>query len=394
MALEMNQRKHAPHWIGPVIFVLFCFIVTGALLYDALIQRNSLSILPNYTYTIDQSINNSVNYFDSSFYPHGPAPEDSAYVTDLTKNIKTTFHYSYKASSSTPLTYTYSSYATIRGTYGVPGSTEDNSNVWSKQFQLEAPSTKTATTDEITIDKSILIPFEKYRRVIESFRLGLALPVNTEMQIQLTVNVSGKTPDGKPFSDSRVSSVSAPLNVQIYQLAAKYDKKDSKEITPGSSETTTDWRAQAELIGAVALGLLGLLVLVLSLRKSTGRSAYQRQLQKIYRYHDGIIIRTSKEIRLSPNKTIVPVKSFDDILNLEEETKSPIIASEIGDTATHFMIADGDLVYLYVLGVEPTDRLTDDELRSIETAAEKGGASTHPQRKAITRRTSTRRSIK
>lgn len=65
-------------------------------------------------------------------------------------------------------------------------------------------------------------------------------------------------------------------------------------------------------------------------------------------------------------KRIVAVKSFDDILNLEEEVKAPIVSSEAGEHATRFMIIKDDVVYMYLLGSLST---TDDEvLREIQDA--------------------------
>lgn len=390
MALQMNPRKQQSHSISLfVIAIIACFALAGGLLYDALIQRGSLSISPNYSYTIDQSINNTVNYFDNSFYPNGPESDNSAYVTSLTDTVNSMFHYSYNASSEAKqLSYTYSVNALVRGTYGVPGGTEDVSSVWSKHFQLVAPITKTVKSSTFTVDRTITIPFDKYRKSVEDFRLGLALPVSSELQLQYTIKVDGVTKAGEKFSDSRSSTISAPLNVQIYQLANKYDKTDTKEVSPQTSGGNSNWQAQAEIIGAIILAATGLALIGFSLSKNKYKSDYQRQLQKIFRYHDGIIIRTSKAVKVSRTKTIIPVKSFDDILNLEEETKSPIIASPAGDTATRFMIADGDIVYLFVLGVESGETLIEDDLDTIEASMEQKETVATPHRKHPVRRTS------
>lgn len=79
------------------------------------------------------------------------------------------------------------------------------------------------------------------------------------------------------------------------------------------------------------------------------------------------------------HKTVVDLQRFEDILNLEEELRSPIIASESGDTATRFMIIKGDVVYVFVLGVLPADDA--DVLHELEQAfTKKPTASKEPSK--------------
>ncbi len=61
------------------------------------------------------------------------------------------------------------------------------------------------------------------------------------------------------------------------------------------------------------------------------------------------MIRASRRPDLT-NKNIVAVKSFDDMLNLEEEMKVPIVAVPSGSETTQFMVIRDDVVYIYTLG--------------------------------------------
>lgn len=381
MALHITSIKHGLHIAVLVLAGLACASGAVFLAYDAVVKKGALTTPGNYKYTISQSINNDVNYVKNSFYPDGPAIDNTAYITELTDTIASDFHYSYKASDAKQLEYTYSAAASIQGTYGVPGGTEDISNVWSRQFELDAPTTEQVNTAEFSIDKSVEIPFSEYLKAVEDFRLGLALPVGSELKVKFQVKVSGVI-DGEEFTDMRTSTVSTPLNVQIFQLATKYDKTDTKEVIAHSPSNETQWRIQLELIAAGALSLIGVMFIGFAIHSRRNQTQYQRQLEKIYRYHDGIIIRTSKPAKISANKSVVPVKSFEDILNLEDETKSPIIASPASETATNFMIVEGDVVYQYTLGEEPIANVEDDELVAIEKSLEEPKTPAKPKRKA------------
>jgi hypothetical protein len=118
------------------------------------------------------------------------------------------------------------------------------------------------------------------------------------------------------------------------------------------NDANIDRVAQYEIYGAIGIGILALASFVYGFRKKIFKTPYQRELDKIYRYHDGIIVRASRPTDLS-GKRIVAVKSFDDMLNLEEELKLPIVAASVSAEATQFMIIRDDVVYAYILGKLP-----------------------------------------
>jgi hypothetical protein len=359
---ETNDRLRIALWL---LVGIVLAASASAMLYYKSQQKGGITLTPPYSYTVNQSLNNTVEYVDSDYYPNGPESNNTAYVTDLTRAFTTDFYYSYEATKDLELTYTYDAVASVSGTYGIAGSSEDISSVWGKQFSLLRPTTKEVSGKGFTIAESIEVPFKQYKEIMDEFRIGLALPINSVMELKLTVKVLGAV-QGETFTDTRTSTVSVPLNVQIYQLATRYDKTDTKQVPESPVVEGDRWLPQYEYIAVGVLVLAAALSIFMATRRGEYKSAYQRELEKIYRYHDGIIIRTSKPAKLSANKSVVPVSSFSDILNLEEETKAPIIASPAGDSATHFMVVDDDIVYVYVLGREPADLVAGDETEEVE----------------------------
>lgn len=301
-----------------------------------------------YQYSVAQDAKAAVHYIDSDFFNNTPASTNNAYVAALTDSITASFRYDYTASSATNLTSTYDVTAQIRANYAVKGNTEDLSNVWSRDYQLVKPVTTTAETNAVSLARTVTVPYAEYVKTVDSFRTALALPTNSEVVVTFNVRVSG-TIDGTAFNDARTSTVSAPLDQQIYIPGIKFDKTDTKQITPQSAADNQNRWAKLELVGGGVTAFAGVALLVYGMRKRIFKSAYQRELDKIYRYHDGIIVRTSRPIDLTDHQ-VVPMRSFDDMLNLEEELKSPIIADEISSTLTHFIIANNNVTYLYKLG--------------------------------------------
>lgn len=94
---------------------------------------------------------------------------------------------------------------------------------------------------------------------------------------------------------------------------------------------------------------------VYGMRRQIFKSPHQRQLDRIYRLHDGIIVRIKHPVDVSDSK-IDALRSFDDMLNLEEELKVPIVANEISSTTTEFMIVNSGVVYRYTLSDDSSSR--------------------------------------
>lgn len=351
-ALALDYRRHVHRPIG---FVLLGILLLGAGGYLAVesIRRDANAPAPpsTYNYTVKQLVTHDVEYFPSSFFDTGPG-SNTGYIMSLTDKIRTTFNYTFSASKQEALSYAYDVKATIRGKYSLKGDESDTASVWSKDFQLLTPVHGTVTTDTLSFSPTVEVPYDEYRQLIEQLRTALTLPISSDVTVTFTINVAGEI-DGTPFNDLRTASVSAPIEQQIYVTSEKYDKEDTKQVVPKSAQSTVDRVAQYERYGAIALGVLALVSFVYGFRKRIFKTPYQRELDKIYRYHDGIIVRASRPTDLS-GKRIVSVKSFEDMLNLEEELKLPIVAAAVSAEATQFMIIRDDVVYVYTLGRLPS----------------------------------------
>lgn len=378
MALDIDNPTHEHRSIGFVLLGFVCVAIAGYLAYDLWYRADEpvAAATTGYTYTIKQSVDTGINYFASSFYGSTPGVANSAYVADLTDTIDATLHYRYHGSRSVSLSSMYSAVATVRELYATSAdSTKPLSSVWSHEYPFVKPMTSTTSSRDITFSPHVTIPFAEYRSMVDQFKNTLAVPVSSELVITFTVRVFG-TIDGTILDDVRTSTVTVPLDQPIYTLATKFEKQDEKQIVPQHAKDDTTTQRMYERIAAVVLGLFGLAVIIYGLRKKIFKTAYQRELEKIYRYHDGIIIH-AKRPSMVTDKNTIPVRSFDDILNIEEETKQPIVAYPLGDEATQFLIVKDDVLYTYTLGKE----LIDHEDVARETVDESDEEATKPKKK-------------
>jgi hypothetical protein len=339
MALDIDNESQSRRPIGFGVIGLALLVFAGYLFYNLEQQKEADIYVPSsYEYTVKQSANAEVTYLDNSFFEDGPGPTNSAYITDLTDKIRASFDYTLSSNDVIDATYTYA----------IGADDGKKTNVWSKEYQLTAPVTKSISAKSIELGPTAEMPFAEYKLAIENFKNSLSLPINSEAVIELTVKVDGRI-GGTSFVDTRQTTITAPLDTQIYTLAVKYDKSDTKQVMGEAAKSNREQFQKYLLIFASAVGILGLGLVAYGVRKQIFKSPYQRELEKIFRYNDGIIIRAKRPADLT-GKRVVPVLSFDDMLNLEEELKLPIVASPAGGEATKFIIIRDDVAYVFTLG--------------------------------------------
>jgi len=336
----------------PLFFVLLgilLFATAGVLIADRTQTHTSIAPAPRaYHYVARQSFDNSVHYQQSSFFSSTPGAANTAYLSDLTDTINSQLHYTFHGSEPTDLQYTYSVKALIQSIYGSRTSDDSAANVWSQQYTLLEPVDGSRKTDSLKLTPTVTIPFTDYKQKSEQFKNAFSAAVTSQLVVTFTVHVSG-TFNNTPFDDNKTSTITMPLDQEVYKLATKYLNQEQHDVIPAKSLRLADVITRYEIAVATALIIAGMACSMYGIRKQIIKSPHQRELEKIYRYHDGIIIKAHRLTNLA-NKNVVMVQSFEDLLNIEEEIKAPIIASKVSDATTHFLITRDDIVYVYTLG--------------------------------------------
>ena len=337
-------------------FLAILFALLAALLIRRLILGDIVSPDSTYNYEIKQQLSEQVNYFDTSYFNPADLSNKPAYITNLTDTISLNHKYFYQADRAVDLKYTYSAHITLQAGYRLEGD-KSPSRVWSHDYEAIPITEKKVTGQAVQISETITVPFAEYKRQMDNFKADFSLPTNGEIIVVVDVKISGIV-DSVPVGDVRQVRIKIPLDQQIYGITTDLQSQESKTINVGD-QLAFQQTKQYQLLAAVVCAILSLVFLVISfsdwLSDHLAKTPYQRQLASIYKCHDSIIVQTSKPMSLS-GKSVVEVETFDDILDIEDSSKSPIIAKEIGDKATRFMIIQEDIVYTYVLGDLPVAR--------------------------------------
>ncbi|HSX32830.1 MAG TPA: DUF5305 family protein [Candidatus Saccharimonadales bacterium] len=359
---------------------LLLFAATIFLLYDRLTVHAPLTQPPKaYTYNVTQSMQQVVHYRQSSFFNTVPDVADTAYLADITSDIDEALHYQFVGDRLTDLHYTYGAQATVQSTTGSRTGGDGIANVWTKQYTLLKQTAYTRRTKLLILDPKVQLPFTEYKQAIDQFKNAFSAPLNSSVTLTIQIQVAGKV-DGASFVDDKISTVTIPLDQQIYRPEVKFINYDAHAVLPKQSFRLAGIINHYELPFALIIAGLGVGCTIYGLRRQRIKTPHQRELEKIFRYHEGIIVRASHPIDLA-DKNVVPVQSFDDLLTIEEETKEPIIASRVSSKSTHFIITSDDIAYVFTQGqLAP---LKSAAKREVHTATAATQAPTHANRRRV-----------
>lgn len=377
MVRTFEQKRHQQITARLNILGTFLFILAVLVMAFGIVQHENTSATAAASYTARQEAHARVKYFENSFFGTSPRLTSNAYISDLTDTVVAKFNSTYAMTRSLDLAYSYRVDAALRGIYPVEGDKENVSSVWQKDYVLVDNQKFSEHTNSVSISQEVEVPFAEYKAALEDFKKTLNVPVEGEAVVTMAIEISGYV-DGAEFRDNQNIVMTLPLTKDIYQPDYKYDKERKGAVSSDEQSLSQSVVQKIMLALVVLLAASGISSVVYAQRAKIFKSPYRRELDRIYRYHGDTIVRASRHPDVL-HKTVVDLQRFEDILNLEEELRSPIIASESGDTATRFMIIKGDVVYVFVLGVLPADDA--DVLHELEQAfTKKPTASKEPSK--------------
>lgn len=302
-----------------------------------------------YTYKITQLTDYKVNLFDNSFVDKNQMGSNKVYISDLVNNIKINFKYNYSGTKATSLKYKYYVKAKLIGE-STNNQNNTNETVWEKEYKLSDVEEKnTKDTSGFAINQDVEIDYPKYKEEVNNFKKQFGMSLTTKLKVTLYTHVDGEY-ENKPISKDNQIVLDIPLGVQAFSITEDYQKENSYNLY--KSNTTIKIVNSSYMNACIFITLSSILLLILSFNAIFNikpKSKYTRYLNKILKKYGQIIVEVETPVK-EKNHTVIMVKNFDEMLDLEEELRIPIIFFEnIYNYSAIFTITQNDTIYKYIL---------------------------------------------
>jgi len=342
----INDRKYI-RILLTIIYLLFIIIATWIIIdcfNNKYLETNEIM-----SYKIDNSIDYNVNYKKNEFYSEDYIPKGTHYLSTLINSIDINFYYTMKSSKLFNTNYSYSIESILVNNY-IDGS--KTSELLSRHDEIvPLINNQLSKTNEINIKEYVAIDYSKYNEEVLEFQEKFGIDTDSYILVRLTVKNDSNILDyNQKIIDNRHLELKVPLGKSVIYIS-KVTKDDIKNNICEEKITETDFNYILFIIAILMIIVSApfLIISIASLFVIINVSGYIRSKRKYFRNNEDIIA----EVETLPNLTkleIIDVKTFDDLLDIEEELRKPILFNEIDkERESWFIIMDDKRAYRHIL---------------------------------------------
>ena len=310
-----------------VLAIVFCYLAIN------------YSDVDNVVYSERSSVTYSVCLNDNDYYKGQCQSSGMQYISTLTKSIPVVFNYNIN----------YSNAVNYKLDYYILGKTviydrDDASKVLYRDDKLLSERKSVEGTDVIAkLNAKVEVAFKEKNDFVNGYKSKYALNSLASYDVVLYVD------DGK--GPREVASVSIPLSMQTFGISEETVINDNQLVSmekAGLASINTVFG----LIGGV-FGIIGAVVLVklfkLIYKTIDGGTPYEKKLNQILSEYDRVIVMSKSEYQLNPDKQLIKLDSFFELLDARDTLEKPIIYERINSVKSYFYVEDDERIYRYAM---------------------------------------------
>ena len=331
------------------------FLSSGLLIYRGFNIEDGERSTP-YSYNISRNTDYKVyltenSHYDVPYLSPKNNPDITQYASTLIDYIDLDFSYAYSQSISSNFYTSYSVKAVIIGQYD-NSSTSTSGDLWKKNYTLLSDTDiVNASTSTYNIRESVQINYNGYNNEVSQYRAATHLAIDAELRVIMQIksyDLPFTAPSfnrDKPVSTDEITVV-IPLTNSATTIDKKYENKSTGTITPEQKKSTN---IVIVVIGIISMTIAGIAIIVLiRLFFKDLRTRYQKELDRIMKNYSDIIAEV--EGTKVTEKVFIDIKSFEDLVDIEEGLGTPILYYEMKPgRESWFIIKDESTTYRYVL---------------------------------------------
>lgn len=343
---KITKKTKLKLWVKVVILIL------SALLFLAGVLSVIYSFKPEqkqmiYNYTIEQQLDYSVYLKENNFFDVLYLPKAQVYPSYFIENIKVLFNYRFSSTKNSVIEAEYDITGHLFGEYQTNVGTD--SKLWHREYQLLALKTAHINDQsQFNINEDLIIDYNYYNAIVTEFRKKIAVPMTSFFRVSFNI-IMKTTVDGTEVIDERQMIIDIPLLKEAFTINETLIPKEEKLVyEKQDNQLFNDFKM---IQGIIFLGLsfVGIIYSYKNLFKVRPKNFYMITISKILKDYGNIIIELENPLDEHSFK-IIDVKSFKEMLELEEGLREPIMFYEIRkDHEGEFVLVNNNILYRYIL---------------------------------------------
>jgi hypothetical protein len=331
----MRKKKKEDNSYLKILIAFIIFIISIVMF------MKTTNIVENVivSYNTNSNINYKVYILENDYIKSEYMEKGKTYITSLVDKITVNFNYQLNSSNKLDSNYKYDIIAKIVVKHNSTGK-----ELWSEEIKLA--DNKDATEKDktnLSITDSIDVPYQEYNTKVKNFKSQFNIPITAYVDINLVVKDALN-------NNQKVATtgISMDLNEDTFEIDEVSTGNQVENITEEVNPNKTLIIAEVTVAIISAIYII-IKVCVLVNTSSLKKSYYSKAIYKILKNYGDIVAELVKPVDLSGLK-VIDVKNFDQMLDVEEELRIPIMFYEtVKNEEGHFVLVHQDMAYRYIL---------------------------------------------
>ncbi|HOZ54692.1 MAG TPA: DUF5305 family protein [Clostridia bacterium] len=304
-----------------------------------------------YTYNLNKLANYNIEINKNNFYENLVLEQNRTYISELVKNMNIDFKVNYYINKNSDIVYNYKIINTVVIKYASTSNSGDNI-LWSKDYFLKSSDTLTLINqNSFNIEDTIEINYQDYRNQSKAFMATYNLPLEAYMELKLILNYDIQTGniEDKNQKESFIN-LRIPLLTDVFTVEENYQKNETETYVKNINIQGIV-NKKSVIIGSTIISgsLIMILYFIRKEMKMNVKNDYQVALNRILKNYGDIVAEVVSPVETDYMK-IIDVKNFDQLLDIEEEIRMPILFYEtIPGQEGEFVILFDNMVYRYII---------------------------------------------
>lgn len=347
--------------------VIACFLVIALVLQFSFLSylfkaltpdedKNDENVIMSYTSSgnFDYRVYLKPNEFINKEYL-GPG---EAYILELVDHIQINSLYNFTSTEKTNVTGTNKVVARLVAYYRESSNKSGNPEILKKENVLDEKVINFNEKKYSTFGTYDLY-LTDYLQTLKEFQSKVKISVDGYLEILGETNFNGLV-GGATYADSYSNTLKIPLSSSVIKIDNNKSNAKTNKVYEGDLVKTNKTVMSYIVIANIVVFMI-ICVLLKKLFMFTSKSEYDRELGKILKNYDDIIVNTSNILDISKYK-LIEIEEFKEILNLSRELLLPIMNYEVlKGKETWFYVIKDDILYRFIISEDRLKKVKNEE---------------------------------
>lgn len=319
-----------------------CSISIIIMISSIIVLINSLAINndPIYQYQMSQDTDYKVYLEKNDFIKENYLTKNQLYLQNIVRYIEINFLYQYEASDKEDLYYQYDISSNLNINYA-----NTNQTLVSKNYPIITNKIlEQKDSSKIEVKESVNIDYQKYYQEVQKFKEQFNVPVSASLTVSFNLQMQiGEDQDTK----TSASTVIIDLTGSVFEIKIQESEDQQETILEiGQMNQETNYLL-VMFFSILFISSFVYLIYNIKTYQLSKTIKLKKKTREILRKYGQIIIELEKEPKINL-KNIIDVKNFNELVEVEEEIREPILYYKKEDKDM-FLIIDNYVTYRKII---------------------------------------------